>query len=402
MWTTLFIWFFVAIAVSFVCSLLEATVLSISPAHVESLEKSGDPAGRRLKRLRDRIDRPLIAILTCNTLANMFGAAGVGNEAGKLAREHGGSDAEAIWVVAASTVLTFAILILSEIVPKTLGATYWRPLSMPAGLVLTGLVWIMSPIVRVLEVVPRLVGGAKGVERVTREEVAATAKLGELGGAVGERMGRVIENSLALDAVRAKEVLTPRVEMGTVQKEETAEAIEGRMRPMRFSRMPVFGEADEFVGMVLRQRIFEAIVRGKGETTVGELMGPVRFVPETASVSTLLEFFIDHEEHAVLVVDEHGSVEGLVTMEDVIESLLGVEIMDEYDTVADLRELALARAAARRKRRRGAGGRATQALSGGVRVDPRDGAHWEDHQESHPVLSVPSRPAPKSSALRNA
>lgn len=355
MWSVLFIWFFVAIAVSFVCSLLEATVLSISPAHVESLEKNGDPAGPRLKRLRDRIDRPLIAILTCNTLANMFGAAGVGNESGKLARAYGQSDAEAVWVVAASTVLTFAILVCSEIVPKTLGATYWRPLSKPASLVLTGLVWVMAPVVKVLEIVPRLVGGAKGLERVTREDVAATAKLGELGGAVNARVGRVIENSLALDAVRAREVLTPRVEMATVHRDETAAALEAKMRPMRFSRMPVFADADEFVGMVLRQRVFESIVRGKGDTTMGDLMSPVKFMPETATLATLLEFFLDHEEHAVLVVDEHGSVEGLVTMEDVIESLLGVEIMDEYDTVADLRRLALDRAAARRRRLRGAG-----------------------------------------------
>jgi CBS domain containing-hemolysin-like protein len=350
MWSTLIIFFVFAVAVSFVCSLLEATVLSTTHAYVESLVKAGKKSGTRLRRLKHRVDRSLIAILTLNTVANMFGAAGVGNEAGKLAREAGTADNEALFVSLASGVLTLTILVFSEIVPKTLGATYWRSLAGPLSPVLSVMVLLLSPVVLMLQFVPRLVGGRDGADAMTREDLAATAEMVHASGDIPEREALVIANLLTMSGQQLKTVLTPRVEMLTFNAAQTSQDVVNEHMPMRFSRVPVSDGPDSFMGIVLRAKLHEAVIRGDGATPVGELTQPVRFVPETKTLASMLEEFLDNDEHLALVVNEHGSVEGLVTMEDIIETLLGTEIMDELDAVADLREIALARAAARRRR----------------------------------------------------
>ncbi|MCA9294362.1 MAG: HlyC/CorC family transporter [Phycisphaerales bacterium] len=348
--TPLVLYFVGALVVSFCCSLFEAVILSISPARIEQLVREGRPSGVILRRLKQRIDHPLISILTLNTVANMFGAAGVGNEAGHLAQAAGRSDDEAIIVTIASAILTLAILVLSEIVPKTLGATYWRTLARPVALPLQALVLILTPIVRMLEFIPRLITRGKTDHHVTREDLAATAEMVRAGGDTSPRESALITNVLKLRAARAKDVLTPRVEMFTLQQDQTVdEVVHGEQR-LRFARMPVYAEADEFVGMVLRSAIFEAAVRGKESTRMHDLLRPVRYVPETMPLTRLLDEFLTRDEHLVLVVDEYGSVEGLITLEDVLETLLGEEIIDELDTVADMQAVARMRAEARRRR----------------------------------------------------
>ncbi len=350
MWSTLAIFFVFAIVVSFVCSLLEAMILSTNTPFVESLVANNKPAGKRLRALKDRVDRPLIAILTLNTVANMFGAAGVGNEAGKLARANGAADAEALWVSVASGVLTLAILICSEIVPKTLGATYWRSIAAPLSLPLQIMVTILTPVVLVLEFIPKLIAGKEAGEAVTRDDLAATAELVRARGDLDDRQADTILNLISMSASQIKEILTPRVEMFTLDADTTCNAVVREHPSLRFARIPVYGEPDEIVGIALRAKIHETTLAGRGDTPIRELVQAVRFVPETKTLASMLDAFLDHEEHLAIVVDEHGSVEGLVTMEDVIETMLGAEIMDELDTVADLRALARAKAKARAKR----------------------------------------------------
>ncbi len=342
-------YFFFALVISFCCSLFEATLLSVTPTQIESMRKSGKRSGEILWNLRDRIDRPLIAILTLNTVANMFGAAGVGNEAGRLARINGASDQEQLWVTIASGVLTLAILICSEIVPKTLGARYSRTLAPLVARPISMLVTVLLPIVLLLQGIPKLLGGQGLANMVTRDDLMMTAEMGRDTGGIHSRGYELITNALKLDDVRTRDVLTPRTEMFWLQADMTADDVVKDHPRLTHSRIPVASSADHFEGMVLRTDIHEACLSGNGTRKLAEMLKPIRYIPETQRLAPLLEELISREEHMVLVVDEHGSVEGLVTLEDVMETLLGAEILDELDTVADLQELALARAKARRR-----------------------------------------------------
>ena len=345
---TLLAYFLFALLISFCCSLFEATLLSVSPTHIESMRRSGKKSGELLWKLRDRVDRPLIAILTMNTVANMFGAAGVGNEAGRLARKAGASDNEQLWVTIASGVLTLGILIFSEIIPKTLGARYWRGLAPIVALPIHLMVKLLIPIVLLLQGIPKLLGGS-GIATVTRDDLMMTAEMGRETGGIHKRGYELITNALKLDDVRTRDVLTPRTEMFWLQADMTAaEAVRDHPR-LTHSRIPVVSSADNFIGMVLRTDIHEACLAGRGNTALGDMLKPIRYIPETQRLAPLLEELISREEHIVLVVDEHGSVEGLVTLEDVMETLLGAEILDELDTHADLQHLALTRAKNRRR-----------------------------------------------------
>jgi len=345
---TLITYFLFALLVSFCCSLFEATLLSVSPTHIESMRRSGRKSGEILWKLRDRVDRPLIAILTMNTVANMFGAAGVGNEAGRLARSAGATDSEQLWVTIASAVLTLAILIFSEIIPKTLGARYWRVLAPVVAMPMSLMVKALLPIVLLLQFIPKLLGGS-GITTVTRDDLMITAEMGRETGGIHRRGYELITNALKLDDVRTRDVLTPRTEMFWLQSEMTADEVVKLHPRLTHSRIPVVSSADRFEGMVLRTDIHEACLTGRGDTKLIDMLKPIRYTPETQRLAPLLEELITREEHMVLVVDEHGSVEGLVTLEDVMETLLGAEILDELDTVADLQSLALARAKARRR-----------------------------------------------------
>lgn len=345
---TLVAYFLFALLVSFCCSLFEATLLSVSPTHIETMRRSGRKSGEILWKLRDRVDRPLIAILTMNTVANMFGAAGVGNEAGRLAREAGATSNEQLWVTIASGVLTLAILVFSEIIPKTLGARYWRGLAPIIALPMNLLVKALLPVVLLLQGIPKLLGGS-GISTVTRDDLIMTAEMGRETGGIHKRGYELITNALKLDDIRTRDVLTPRTEMFTLSTEQTAAEVVAAHPRLTHSRIPVYSSPDHFEGMVLRTDIHEACLSGRGSQKIGEMLKPIRYTPETQRLALLLEELIKREEHLVLVVDEHGSVEGLVTLEDVMETLLGAEILDELDTVADLQGLALARAKAKRR-----------------------------------------------------
>jgi CBS domain containing-hemolysin-like protein len=341
-------YFVLALVVSFCCSLFEATLLSINDSHVQVSIRENRPAGHRLAKLRANIDHPLIAILTTNTVANMFGAAGVGAETARIVARRGLT--EGVWVGVASAALTFCILVFSEIIPKTLGATYWKSLAGPLSTPIALLTIALKPIIFILERIPRLLTGRAGeTAEVSRDEIAVLAEMGHQSGTVERYESRIIANLIGLERIRAKDIMTPRVEVFALHEDETIRAVMETRLPIRYSRIPVFGESKDSVrGFVLRWQLLEEAARGNLGTPVSDLVKPLSVVPETAPVATLLRQFINTREHIALVVDEYGSNMGIVTLEDAIETLLGVEIIDELDIVADLRRLASIKSSSRR------------------------------------------------------
>ncbi len=327
-----------AIGVSFLCSLLEASLLSMPRGHVETLAERGTRTGRLLYRLKTEIDRPLAAILTLNTVAHTVGAAGVGAQAAKLY----GSSAVGI----AGAIMTLLILIASEIIPKTIGAVYARQLSPVTAWATQGMIVLCFPLVWSLEKINRLFGGAEDRAGVSRTELAVMMRLGHEGGALEGREYQLVSNLLALRDVSLKTILTPRTVMKALPESLTLESAMAEHGPLRFSRMPVYADSiDSVTGYVHRYEIHDAIASGAGSRTLKEISKPINVLPEQSSVSKALDLMLREQAQIVLVVDEYGSVEGLVTLEDLLETLLGAEIIDETDPAVDMRELARKRKA---------------------------------------------------------
>ena len=325
--------FFLVLSVSFLCSLLEATILCITHSHVVLLEKRGLRSGQILFKLKSEIDRPLAAILTLNTVANAMGSAGIGAQTLSL---YGSK-----WVALASAILTFSILILSEIIPKTLGAVYWRQLAPTAAYLIRGLIFITYPLVIIFEVVSGIIRAGATFRRITREEVIAAAEISEDEGELLKREQRVIKNLLRLNKVYARDILTPRSVMFALPKDTTIGQVIEENTTLRFSRIPIYGESlDDIEGMVYRLELLERYSRGQTEKQLDSISHPLKVVPDTKSVTEIMDDFIEQREHLFLVVDEYGGTEGIITLEDAIETLLGVEIVDESDTVEDMREYA--------------------------------------------------------------
>ncbi len=366
--TALVVYFVVAMLVSFVCSLLEAVVLSTTASHVQLMVQENRPGGRTMAWLKERVDRPLIAILTLNTLANMSGSAAVGAEAARGAAAAGISDA--LPVAIAASALTACILVFSEIIPKTLGATYWRGLAPVAATVTRAIVWCLTPIVVALEFIPRFLADSAATTSVTREEVLVLTEMGRRTGTIPSREGEVIGNLLRLNLMRVRDVMTPRVDLLALQKDRTIGSIARDPESLRFSRIPIYGESsDQIVGIVLRYRVLEACLAGRDSEALETLKAPIHIVPESKSIASVLDEFIRRHEHLFLVVNEYGGTEGVISLEDVIETLLGVEIADEMDGIENLRRVALRRIAEDRQSRH----RAMARVDAGDRAQPPGG-----------------------------
>lgn len=351
--TNLILIFLGTTIISSLTSLLEAVLLSVTPAHVELLVRQKRPGAKALKDLKARIDRPLIAILTLNTLVTMGGSAAVGAETSNLAEASGGTGGW--WVALAAGLLSLSVLIIAEIIPKTLGAVYWKPLAAPAATIISFLVLVLTPAVLILEFLPRLISKRSGQSEVTREEIAILAEMGRKSGGIPARESQVIANLLRLNLLRVKDVMTPRVDVFALPASRTAADVAKEFSPLRYSRIPVYKDSiDEVIGLVLRVQVFEACMLGKGDATLGELKTPMHIVPETKSIASLLEEFIKRHEHLFLVVNEYGGTEGIVALEDVIETLLGVDISDEMDNIEKLRRFAIQRMEERRREPRAA------------------------------------------------
>lgn len=329
----LILYFLLALLVSFLCSLMEAVFLSLSRAYVGVLVKQGSRGGRLLRYLKNKVDQPLSAILTLNTIANTVGAAGVGAQTLKVY----GSQ----WVALASAILTFSILVLSEIVPKTLGALYWKKLAKSSAFIILGLIIITFPFVLILKGVSWLITRNKRPSMLTREELLTMAQMGESEGVLLKKETKIIENLFKLNKIYARDVLTPRSVILAFEKNITVEEAVKTYNPIRFSQIPVYDSGiDNIIGMVFRSKVLEMYFKGQKDVTMGSLATPMYVIPQTKSIATILDEFIKRKEQIFLVVDEYGGTEGIITLEDTIETLLGVEIVDELDTEVDMRKLA--------------------------------------------------------------
>ena len=322
-----------ALGVSFLCSILEAVVLSIPHTYIAVLQKDKSKVGDLWSNLKDDdAVRPLTAILTLNTIAHTMGAAGVGSQVQMIY----GEDSLTI----ASIILTLAVLFLSEIIPKTIGTAYWKQLAPVAGRILNvmtkALTILIIPIQWLKAILPK---GSHSL--VTRDDVAALADLGEEEGILEEDEETVIHNLLRLREISVGEVMTPRVVVTAFQSDSTIRTILEENTVIRFSRIPVFGESiDDINGIVIRSELLMAASRDEWDRKISEFTKPVKSIKGDNSVDDALDMFLTERQQVAVVIDEFGGTAGLVTMEDVLETLLGEEIVDELDEVDDMRELA--------------------------------------------------------------
>ena len=331
----------IVVLTSAACSLFEAVLYSVPPAHIDTLERAGQPAGALLRRLRSQVDRPIAAILSLNTVANTGGAA----LAGAIAT----SVLESVWIGWFSAVFTLAILVFSEIVPKTAGVVYARQLAGPIAAPLQALVVAFAPVIWLSRRLTSLVAAGKAVERVSDEELLLMVRRGLSSGDLKPHEADVISNVLALEAKTAAEVMTPRTVLFTLPTAARVAEAAADKQLLRHSRVPVYDDdPDDIVGIVHRHDILRAAARDEFDTTLDRLMRRVVFVVETAKLDHLLRSFLEQRQHLMIVTDEFGSVSGIVTLEDVLEEILGREIVDEFDHVADLRAFARQQRGARR------------------------------------------------------
>lgn len=330
--TLLITYLCIAIGVSFLCSILEAVLLSVTPAYVESELRDKPRRAKALKQVKTDLDQSISSILILNTFAHTMGAAGVGAQASNVFG--------AKWESLIAFLLTLAILYFSEIIPKTLGATFWKQLAIPSAHVIRVLVRLLFPFVWVSA---RLTGlfSTREAASFSREELAALAQLGARDGALGPQESQLVENILILRETRTEDILTPRSVVTALDKDLTVSVALAELGDNPFTRIPIYeGDIDSAVGLVFRPAMLLAEREGHGDNPLADIASPLYPVSEELPVLQLLDTFIKRREHMFLVQDRYGQTAGIVTLEDALETLLGREIMDESDTVEDMQQLA--------------------------------------------------------------
>ena len=334
------------VLISAMCSLFEAVVLSSPLSHIEKLAQDGNKSGILFRQMRQNVDRPLSAILSLNTIANTGGATIAGAAFLKVFGAEGGYD------IHFHAGLTFAVLFLSEVIPKTIGAVYSRPLTGWVARPLHGLVFLLRPLIALTGLATRAVSkGSSQGEDVSGEDLQSLARLGARTGAIEADEARVIQNVLSLKEKEARDVMTPRTVVFALPETATVESARSESGTWAHSRIPVYAdEFEDIVGIVLRRDILAALARDRNEVQLSVLMRPVHFVSESTDLDRILDSFLEKRQHLFVVIDEYGGLAGVLTLEDVLEEILGVEIVDELDQVEDMRELA------RRRRERTAQG----------------------------------------------
>jgi len=332
--TWLAVYVMAALGFSFLCSVTEAVLLSITPAYIEGQKAVRPRLAARLKRLKqDRIDQSLSAILTLNTIAHTIGAIGAGAQATILF----GS----AWFGLFSALMTLAILFLSEIVPKTIGAVYWPRLVGPTALFVSLLIVMLYPIVWLSERVTRMISKSADLMPVNRDELIAMARAGGETGQIRGNESKMIQNLLRFDLIHVTDIMTPRSVITALPEEMTVNASLERITGAPFSRLPVYRSGlDDIAGFVLKDDILLHTAQDRGEEPLAALKRGIPAVPESMSLAALMERLLKDRQHIAIVVNEYGGTDGLVTLEDLIETLMGLEIVDETDKVVDMRALA--------------------------------------------------------------
>lgn len=321
-----------ALIFSFLCSVTEAALLSITPPYIEGLKETHPKRAALLKRLKeDNIDQSLAAILTLNTIAHTVGAIGSGAKATVVF----GS----AWFGVFSAVMTLLILFLSEIIPKTLGAVYWRRLAAPTALFVRGLIFLLYPLIVVSEKLTKMVKGGSHGQNFSRDEFLAMTGIGEQSGELQAKESKIIRNLLRMNTLKAEDVMTPRTVIQALPENATVdEALDPN--PM-FSRIPLYENSiDKITGFVLKDDILLAKAQDKHDLPLHTLKRPIHSLSHDTSLPELLELMLNKRQHMVVLYDDFGGTKGLVTLEDVVETLLGEEIVDESDTTDDMQKLA--------------------------------------------------------------
>lgn len=329
----LFLYLALAVGVSFLCSILEAVLLSVTPSYIVMLETKGKKSGQRLKNLKKDIDRPLSAILSLNTIAHTVGAAGVGAQAQVV---FGNS-----YVAVTSAILTLVILVISEIIPKTIGALFWRSLAPLVTTLLEVMIVTMFPLVWLSRGITYLLSGGKVKQSMSREEIAALAERGAQEGIIDEGESRIFKNLIKFETLRTKDIMTPRTVAKILPQSSMVKEFKENTEKLRFSRIPVYADdPDDITGYVFTKEVLLSIVQGRDELRLADLKRNLVVVNKELPINFLFERLLTKQEHIALVVDSYGGMSGIVTIEDIVETMLGIEIVDEADLIDDMQILA--------------------------------------------------------------
>ena len=330
--TLLLIFLLGAMAVSFLCSLLESVLMSTPISYISMKEDEGDRDAIRFAKLKDNPDRPLTAILALNTIANTIGAAGVGQQATLVF----GSQ----WFGLVSALMTLLILIFSEIVPKTIGSYHWKNL-LWLSRIMNALVFILYPLVWLVEKIRRPLAGDEPDTGISREEVSAMANIGEEEGVIDNSENKVIQNIIKLDDIKAYDVMTPRVVAAIAPESMTLKQFYKQEELSHNSRIPVYADSPEFItGYIMRYDVLENLAEDKFDTRLRSIKRKIAAFHEETSVSDIWESLLKTKDQIALIIDDYGCFQGIITLEDIIETILGMEIIDENDTITDMQQYA--------------------------------------------------------------
>lgn len=339
----LIFYFFIAILISFLCSLAEATLLSITPSYVELKSQEGTWLGKKLVQYKQNIDKPLSAILTLNTVAHTAGAVGVGAQATKLWGEHPihflgiNTSIEGITAI----IMTLAILILSEIIPKILGTGYWKKLAGFVIRLLHVMIIVLYPLVWLSQWITSLIKKDNYESVLSRTEISAIADMGAKEGIIEKNEHQIITNLLKFRGIFAEDIMTPRTVVKAADENMKIEDFHEENPDLRFSRIPVYSEnVDQVTGFILKDQVLSKIIDDEGNESLKSISRSLPNVPEDIPVPDLFEKMMNNQQQIVMVHDEYGGMAGIVTMEDIMETLLGLEIVDEMDDTEDMQILA--------------------------------------------------------------
>jgi len=338
MYTLLISFFVLAIFFSFMCSLWEAVLLSITPTYARIQHQKGTVTGRHLQEFKENIDRPLAAILTLNTIAHTVGAIGVGEQATKIWAD----SSPVITRLLVPAGMTLAVLILSEIVPKTIGALHWQKLAKFTVFSLRFLMIVLAPLVWMGQLVTRSLKKDSDQAMLTRNDFLAMTEMGEQDGVFDAGESQMLGSMIRFQSIQVRDVMTPRTVVSATSQEQSISHYYQHRKGNQFSRIPTYSQdnMDSITGYILKIDVAEAIIEGRGEESLTGLRRDIVAVGETLAVTELFTNLMERREHVAVVLDDFGGMAGIVTMEDIIETILGMEIMDETDTATDMRILA--------------------------------------------------------------
>ena len=334
--TLLLIYLFAALITSFLCSIMEAVLLSTPISYLRSKFENGDKSAGTMLKQKEDIDKPLSAILSLNTIAHTVGAAGVGAQAIVVFGEG--------YFGIVSAVLTILILVLTEIIPKTLGASYSKSLVGISSKVINIMVLVSYPIVVVSSIITKMLSRSKAELTTSREEVSALASIGTEEGIFAENENKIIQNLLKLKNIKVSEIMTPRVVVVTASEDMTLEKFLENKEFLHFSRIPIYKtNKDNITGYVFRAMVFEKLAEDQFDLKLKDIKRDILTFRKNTTLFKAWDEMLAKREHISLVIDEYGGMDGITTLEDIIESLLGFEIIDEKDQIDDMQQYALER-----------------------------------------------------------